>query len=126
MLTIYVTSRHGGIWVKLWTINSSSFLGWFGMVAREPDLLVACVALIALHPANIILGLSALSLLSRQSNLHICWTFVAINSSIKPNSDSSSQHANKKYKIWPFKERDLVFIHSSELLNKYEFLLNAK
>jgi hypothetical protein len=64
MQTIYFTSRHDGLWVKLWTINSSSFLGWFGMIAREPDLLVACVALIALHSANI-LGLTALSLLSR-------------------------------------------------------------
>jgi hypothetical protein len=68
--------------------NSSSLLGWFGMVARESDLLVACVALIALHPANI-LGLTRLSILSRLSNLHICWTFVvaAVNPSIKPNSD---------------------------------------
>jgi hypothetical protein len=57
------TSRHGGLWVKPWTINSSSFLCRFGMVAREPDLLVACVALIALHSANI-LGLTILSILS--------------------------------------------------------------
>jgi hypothetical protein len=55
---------HKERWINYMMNNSSSSLGWFSMVAREPDLLVACVALIALHPANI-LGLSALSLLSR-------------------------------------------------------------
>jgi hypothetical protein len=52
---------HRGRWINLMMNNSSSFLGWFGMVARKPDLLVACVALIALHPANIS-GLIALSI----------------------------------------------------------------
>ncbi len=61
-----------GRWINLVMNNSSSFLGWLGMVARKPDLLVACVTLIALHPANI-LGLTRLSIISRISNLHICW-----------------------------------------------------
>ncbi len=51
---LVVVVMHRERWINLMMNNSSSFLGWFGMVAREPDLLVACVALIALHSANIL------------------------------------------------------------------------
>jgi hypothetical protein len=90
---------HRERWINNMMNNSSSFLGWFGMVAWEPDLLVACVALIALHPTNI-LGLTALLLLSRLTylNLDICWTFAAINPSFKPNmpiNTTRSGHSKK-------------------------------